>query len=261
MSFIDKSAADLKKFGTKKSEEYAHAAPFPNIIFDDFFIPEKLKEILEEFPDLSKKPDIRFNDDNQIKRASRGEARFGEKTRQFMHYMNSEPFLEFLEELTGIENLIPDPHFEGGGCHQILPGGKLAIHADFNKHPATKLDRRLNVLVYLNENWDESYGGHFELWDIEMKGAVKRISPVFNRMAIFSTTSTSYHGHPDPLTCPEDRTRKSLALYYYTNGRPEEEKNDTHLTLFKDRPQDEGRPKYKKPKGLKKIYLKLTGKY
>ena len=258
MSFIDKSAEELKKFGEKKSKEYTTAAPFPNISFDNFFIPEKLKEVLEEFPDLSKKPDIKFNDDNQIKRASRGEGRFGEKTKHFMHYMNSEPFLEFLSALTGIENLIPDPSFEGGGCHQIFPGGKLAIHADFNKHPKTKLDRRLNVLVYMNEDWDESYGGHFELWDIEMKGAVKRILPLFNRMAIFSTTSTSYHGHPDVLTCPPDRTRKSLALYYYTNGRPEEEINDAHLTLFRERPQDIGRPKYKKPSKLKKVVTALT---
>ena|SRR6187402_1403155 len=103
MSFIDKSAAELKKLGTRKNEEYRNAAPFPNIHFDDFFVPERLKEILDEFPDLSQKPDIRFNEDNQIKRASRGEGRFGEKTKHFMHYMNSEPFLEFLEALTGIE--------------------------------------------------------------------------------------------------------------------------------------------------------------
>jgi hypothetical protein len=110
----------------------------------------------------------------------------------------------------------------------------------------------------MNEDWDESYGGHFELWDIGMKGAVKRILPLFNRMAIFSTTSTSYHGHPDVLTCPPDRTRKSLALYYYTNGRPEEEINDAHLTLFRERPQDIGKPKYKKPSKLKKVLRALT---
>jgi hypothetical protein len=258
MKFIDRSAADLRNFGDKKSEAYAQAEPFPNIVFDDFFIPERLKEVLAEFPDLSKKPDLKFNDENQIKRASRGEARFGETTKYFMHYMNSEPFLEFLSALTGIENLIPDPGFEGGGCHQILPGGRLGIHADFNKHPKTKLDRRLNVLVYMNEDWDESFGGHFELWDVEMKGCVKRILPLFNRMAIFSTTSTSYHGHPNPLTCPPDRTRKSLALYYYTNGRPEEEMNDAHLTLFRERPEDKGKPKFKRESKLMKFRKKLT---
>lgn len=241
MAFVNKSAEELKAFGLEKRAEYINADPFPNTYFDNFFIPERLKEVLEEFPDLSKGADYKFNDPNQIKLASKGEYRFGEKTKAFMHYLNSQPFLEFLTNLTGIENLIPDPFFDGGGCHQIQPGGLLKIHADFNKHPKTKLDRRLNVLVYLNEDWHEEYGGHFELWDKEMKESKKKILPLFNRMALFSTTSTSYHGHPNPLTCPPDRTRKSLALYYYTNGRPADEQLEgleDHTTLFKHRAED-----------------------
>ena len=223
MNFINSSIGDLKAFGTENTDAYTHAAPYPNIYFDNFFNPDILHAVLDEFPDMSKKPDLQFNDPNQIKLASKGEGRFGAQTKDFMHYLNSQPFLEFLTELTGIENLIPDPYFDGGGCHQILPGGMLKLHADFNKHPKTKLDRRLNILVYLNEDWHEEYGGHFELWDTEMKGCVKKILPLFNRMALFSTTSDSYHGHPNPLTCPPDRARKSLALYYYTNGRPAHE--------------------------------------
>jgi hypothetical protein len=241
MEFISKSVEELKAFAKEKKDTYQTADPFPNIYFDNFFIPEKLKEVLNEFPDLTKNPDLKFNDPNQVKLASKGEYRFGDKTLHFMHFLNSQPFLEFLSELTGIENLIPDPFFDGGGCHQIQPGGMLKIHADFNKHPTTKLDRRLNVLVYMNEDWHEEYGGHFELWDTEMKGVRKKILPLFNRMALFSTTSNSYHGHPNPLTCPPDRTRKSLALYYYTNGRPQSEilnGIEEHNTLFRHRPED-----------------------
>ncbi len=241
MSFINKSIDELKAFASENNNAYVSGDPFPNIYFNDFFSAEKLKDVLDEFPDLTKNADIKYKDANQIKLASKGEYRFGESTKAFMHYLNSQPFLEFLSLLTGIENLIPDPYFDGGGCHQIQPGGMLKIHADFNKHPKTKLDRRLNVLVYLNENWQEDYGGHFELWDKEMKGCEKRILPLFNRMAIFSTTSNSYHGNPNPLTCPPDRTRKSLALYYYTNGRPVEEIEEgiqDHNTLFKYRPED-----------------------
>lgn len=241
MEFIKSSVEELKAFAKERHAEYAGADPFPNAWFDDFFDPEKLKEVLLEFPDLTRNADLKFSDANQIKLASKGEYRFGPKTLAFMHFLNSQPFLEFLSELTGIENLIPDPFFDGGGCHQIQPGGMLKIHADFNKHPNTKLDRRLNVLVYMNENWHEDYGGHFELWDTEMKGCRKKILPLFNRMAIFSTTSNSYHGHPNPLTCPPDRTRKSMALYYYTNGRPESEivqGIENHNTIFKHRPQD-----------------------
>lgn len=241
MRFINKSTDELKALAGEYHDKYVSADPFPSIYFDDFFNAEMLKEVLAEFPDLTKGADIKFNDPNQVKLASKGEYRFGTKTKEFMHFLNSQPFLEFLSILTGIENLIPDPFFDGGGCHQIQPGGMLKIHADFNKHPKTKLDRRLNVLVYLNEDWKEEYGGHFELWDKEMKESRAKILPLFNRMAMFSTTSDSYHGHPNPLTCPPDRTRKSLALYYYTNGRPEEEVVEgieDHTTIFKYRKDD-----------------------
>ncbi|WP_202803353.1 2OG-Fe(II) oxygenase [Pedobacter arcticus] len=134
--------------------------------------------------------------------------------------------------------MISDPYFFGGGQHEIKKGGLLKVHADFNKHPQLKLDRRINVLVYLNKDWKEEYGGNFELWGKNMEQCVKKILPVFNRMAIFSTTDFSYHGHPDALNCPEDRSRKSLALYYYSNGRPASEINidqEKHNTLFKER--------------------------
>lgn len=258
MEFIDKSVEELKAFAKEKNEEYVHADPFPNIYFDNFFIPERLKEVLNEFPDLTKGSDLKFNDANQVKLASKGEYRFGEKTLHFMHFLNSQPFLEFLSALTGIENLIPDPFFDGGGCHQIQPGGMLKIHADFNKHPTTKLDRRLNVLVYMNEDWKEEYGGHFELWDTDMKGVRKKILPYFNRMALFSTTSNSYHGHPNPLTCPPDRTRKSLALYYYTNGRPASEilkGVEDHNTIFRHRPEDK---KSRFVSSLKEVVRQIT---
>ena len=241
MNFINKSVEELKKFGSEYKSAYATADPFPSIYFDNFFNEQVLHEVLAEFPDMTKNPDLKFNDVNQVKLASKGEYRFGEKTKEFMHYLNSQPFLEFLTELTGIENLIPDPNYDGGGMHQIPPGGMLKIHADFNKHPRTKLDRRLNVLIYLNEDWKEEYGGQFELWDVDMKGCRKSILPVFNRMAMFSTTSTSYHGNPNVVRCPEGRSRKSLALYYYTNGRPVEEmavSEADHNTLFKYRKED-----------------------
>jgi hypothetical protein len=110
----------------------------------------------------------------------------------------------------------------------------------------------------MNEDWHEEYGGHFELWDQEMKGCIKKILPLFNRMALFSTTSTSYHGHPNSLTCPPDRTRKSMALYYYTNGRPEEEVAKgagEHNTIFKFRPEDK---KSRFVTSLKEVVRQIT---
>lgn len=217
-------------------ESYRTAEPFPHIVIDDFFPPQVVEEILAEFPSAREIEWQRFENARERKLASNDERRLGPAARKLIWEMNSQVFLEFLQVLTGIDNLIPDPQLSGGGMHQIERGGKLGIHIDFNKHGAYGLDRRLNLLLYLNKDWKEEYGGHFELWDREMKRCARRVLPVFNRVAIFSTTEHSWHGHPEPLTCPEGWTRKSLALYYYTNGRPEEERSGVHTTVFRERP-------------------------
>ncbi|MFK7772709.1 MAG: 2OG-Fe(II) oxygenase [Saprospiraceae bacterium] len=225
MKILKFSEQELINLGIQKHEVYKSNPPFPNISFDDFFEPESLREVLAEFPELGKeKGDIFYTNPNEVKYASNGVYRFGPKTRDLVSYLNSQPFLEFLQNLTGIkDSLIPDPYFQGGGFHQIKPGGFLKLHVDFHKHKMMNLDRRINVLIYLNENWEEEYGGHFELWEKDKSKCIVRIPPIFNKMAIFSTTDFSWHGHPDPLTCPQGRSRKSLALYYYTHGRPEYE--------------------------------------
>jgi Rps23 Pro-64 3,4-dihydroxylase Tpa1-like proline 4-hydroxylase len=236
---------DRKEFlekAEKLANQYQNASPFPHIIIDNFFPDEILEQVLEEFPSATQINWYRYNSPNERKLACSKEEEFGNKTLHFIHLLNSSIFLEFLEKLTGIKNLIPDQSLEGGGLHQIMPGGLLKIHSDFNVHPRTKLNRRLNVLIYLNKDWKEEYGGHFELWDKQMKKCEVKVLPVFNRMAIFSTTSTSYHGHPNPLTCPEGMSRKSIAMYYYTNGRPQHEIQEgleAHTTLFKARDKNE----------------------
>jgi hypothetical protein len=95
-------------------------------------------------------------------------------------------------------------------------------------------------LIYLNRDWREEYGGHLELWNAAMTQCDVRVLPVFNRAVIFSTTDRSFHGHPDPLKCPEGMTRKSMALYYYSRGRPEEEVSPSHSTLWQIRPAEPG---------------------
>jgi hypothetical protein len=214
---------------------YSNAKPFPHVVFDNFFDPALLDLVLEEFPKPGEIRWQRFDNDKEIKLASAAEAGFGPATRLLLYHLISITFLQFLTAVTGIENLIPDPSFEGGGLHQIQRGGKLGIHADFNKHRDYGLDRRLNLLLYLNKDWSEEYGGHLELWDREMKGAEAKVLPVFNRVMVFGTTDFTYHGHPDPLQCPVGMTRKSLALYYFSNGRPAEEISGEHSTLFRAR--------------------------
>ena len=228
--------ARMRELGKTAHSTYIDAQPFPHIVFDNFFDPELVDRVLSEFPAPGAIRWQSFDNAEEVKLASSVEATFGPTTRLFLYHLNSMTFLNFLSQVTGIENLIPDPGFEGGGLHQIVRGGKLGVHADFNRHTQLRLDRRLNVLLYLNQEWKEEYGGHFELWDQQMTAPVRKILPIFNRCAIFSTTSTSYHGHPNPLACPAGRTRKSMAIYYYSNGRPAEEVNDEHTTLFQEQP-------------------------
>jgi 2OG-Fe(II) oxygenase superfamily len=222
-------------------DAYAGAKPFPHLVFDDFFDPALLERVLDEFPRPGEIKWQQFDNEREIKLASNAESSLGATTRLLLYHLNSITFLDFLGSITGIPHLIADPGFEGGGLHQIVRGGKLGIHADFNKHSRYGLDRRLNVLVYLNKNWREDYGGHLELWNRDMSACEARILPVFNRLVLFGTTSSTYHGHPDPLRCPEGMTRKSLALYYFSNGRPAEEDADMHSTLFRERAPGEFR--------------------
>lgn len=243
LRFVKQTEEELADLGASYHQQYISGDPYPHIVLDDFFCPEAMEEILSQTPSLAKSREgvQKMSNRNEEKYATVGEKQFGETTKHFVRFLNAEPFLRFLEKLTGIENLLPDPHFEGGGHHEILPGGFLKIHADFGKNATTGLDRRLNALVYLNQDWKEEYGGHFELWDVEMKGCVKKVLPLFNRLVVFTTTSFTYHGHPEPLRCPPDRSRRSLALYYYTNGRPVSEvlHDGAHSTLFKARPNSE----------------------
>jgi 2OG-Fe(II) oxygenase superfamily len=220
---------------------YLGAKPFPHIVFDNFFDPELLDLVLAEFPRPNQIQWQQFDNAQEIKLASAKEASFGPVTRLLLYHLNSMTFLEFLSGVTGVENLISDPSFDGGGLHQIVPGGKLGIHADFNKHGRFGLDRRLNLLLYLNKDWREEYGGYLELWDRDMTHCEAKVLPVFNRMMIFGTTDFTYHGHPEPLQCPEGMTRKSLALYYFSNGRPAEETSGAHSTIFRDRHEGEFR--------------------
>lgn len=233
------NADALEKQALQYREQYATAEPFPHIVIDNFLPEWILEEILEEFPKPKSIDWQKFENSAEKKLASRSEIQMGKQTRLLLYQLNSSIFINFLEHLAGIKGLIADPHFVGGGLHQIERGGFLKMHVDFNKHSILKLDRRLNLLLYLNKNWQEEYGGHLELWDSNMTRCEKKILPIFNRCVIFSTTDFSYHGHPEPLTCPEGETRKSLALYYYSNGRPAYEiSGEGHSTLFKARPTD-----------------------
>ncbi len=215
--------------------DYSGAEPYPHIVIDDFLPYELAEEIYSQFP--QKGHDL-WNalptDDQKSKFVTNDVAHFPEVIRNTIYHLNAKNTLHFLEEITGIENLISDAKLSGGGLHRIERGGKLSVHVDFSHHHENKLNRRLNLLIYLNKDWKEEYGGHFEFWDAAGKDRKKllRVAPKFNRCVIFSTSPESYHGHPEPLNCPANLARQSIALYYFTNGR-DDGKEEEHNTLFK----------------------------
>jgi Rps23 Pro-64 3,4-dihydroxylase Tpa1-like proline 4-hydroxylase len=233
----------LEAIGRSAGPGYLSATPFPHVVIDGLLPDQLLADVASEFPRPSDQW-RHFDDDHQRKYGGGlTELELGPATRNVLAEFNSSAFVDFLQLLTGIEEpLIPDPHYRGGGLHQITSGGYLKVHADFNRHPTFGLDRRVNVLVYLNRDWNPQWGGKLELWDASMSRAVRQIEPFFNRTVIFSITDTAFHGHPDPLDCPADRSRRSLAFYYYSNGRPAAERADVHSTVWHQRPTGDGPP-------------------
>ena len=236
---LDRLAREAKA----ASAAYAAASPFPHGVLDSFIDAQTVARVVEEFPDRSDDSawlDFNGNDatGKPLQRQKfhiSDEDRLGPVTQRLLYELKSPRFLAVLRTLTGIENLIPDALNHGGGIHMNGRGAVLKIHADFNRHPEWHLDRRLNLLLYLNEGWPDAYGGHLELWDADMRACQKKIGPAAGRCVIFNTSSTSFHGHPDPITCPQQVTRKSIALYYYTNP-PRTGEEQVHSTLWQARP-------------------------
>ncbi len=206
---------------------YRHASPFPHVVLDDFISEQWCRDLVAVFPQPGEDKNWRKLHDSYADGDRSQAGKLGLPNprelppliRELLLECNSGPFLRFLESLTGIEGLIPDPKFKGGGAHQVLPGGYLGIHADFTEHRYFRLSRRINVLIYLNEDWRDEWGGQLELWRRDLSGCERRVSPLMGRCVVFNTDATSFHGHPDPLDCPPEMTRRSIALYYYTHGR------------------------------------------
>jgi 2OG-Fe(II) oxygenase superfamily len=232
---LERAVLDPRRLGLILKREGLHyrtADPFPHVVIDDFLVPALLQHVTTEFAAMDRSDWRRSNSAHERKLSTEDESRFGPFTAKVVAALNSGMFLTFLERLTGISGLIADPYLRGGGLHEIEPGGKLGVHADFNFYERLKVYRRLNLLLYLNSSWQDAWGGHLELWTADCRTKMKSIGPVFNRAVIFDTSNKSYHGHPHPLACPDGESRKSLALYYYTTEYPYEEDLAPHSTLF-----------------------------
>ena len=230
---------DLDKWRQRFSRHaagYQKAHPYPHAQFDDFLEEWAATEAMNAFPKVKDNGWIHYVHLNEKKHGLNKMDLIPAFLQEVIRQLNSDEFVKILSQLTGIEGLKADPTLEGGGLHQSQRGGFLNIHADFTVHPHKRnWRRRVNLLVYLNKDWLPEFRGDLELWTRDMKECAQRISPVLNRCVIFNTDADSFHGLPDPIQCPEDMTRKSLALYYFT----EEEKIPVKRgTNYRARPQD-----------------------
>jgi Rps23 Pro-64 3,4-dihydroxylase Tpa1-like proline 4-hydroxylase len=210
------------------------ATPFPHIVLDDVLRPEVFEQACAEF--------ARVEDGwanylhlNERKYANTNPATWEPMLRAIAEAFASQRFLDLLRALTGIEDLRADPELDGGGLHRSLPGGFLNVHADFTAHHThERWHRRVNLILYLNPEWPSDWGGDLELWSADMKQCEAKVTPKGNRMLLFTTSSTSLHGHPEPLLCPEGSARQSMAIYYFT----EEESPPIRSTAYRARPGD-----------------------
>ena len=209
--------------------------PFCYQVIDNFFNQEQAKRISKEFPDYNSDVWFFYNNPLENKKSCNNWHQFGPETYKTLTMLNSKEFIKQLQKITGISKLYPDIGLHGGGLHIHGTGGKLNIHLDYSIHPKLKLQRKLNLIIYLEEDWNPEWGGNLELWshDKEKNKPDKRfvtIDNVFNRAVLFDTTQNSWHGFPDPLTCPNNKYRKSLAVYYLTD--PPEEVDQRPRALY-----------------------------
>ncbi len=220
-------------------DAYTAAQPFPHVVIDGFIDASAGRAIAAEYPTFenARALGFSFNAVNERKKIQiTDQTHFPPAVRQLSDFLASPAFLADLSAMTGIPNLLADEALFGGGMHMTGPHGRLDVHVDFNRG-AHDLYRRLNLLLYLNPEWDEAWGGQIELWDQAVKHRHLSMSPLLGRCLIFETSEISFHGVA-PLTCPPDSVRRSFAAYYYTKEPPPHGDTAVHSTIFRARPDE-----------------------
>jgi hypothetical protein len=221
---------------TELAALYSSGEPFKHVVIEDFFTRDVAQRLLSEFPAFERGNNV--GDDGKPGNKSTLERiqKLGPEFRLLDEQIRSREFLDLIGSLTGIPDLLYDPFYLGGGTHENRHGQTLNPHVDFNYHPSEGWHRRLNLIVYLNPEWDTTWGGNLELFKDPYADAVplRRIAPLFNRCVIFGTTEHSWHGF-DRIQLPPEKeaiSRKSIALYFYSKTRPASEVAGKHTTHY-----------------------------
>jgi hypothetical protein len=233
-----RSLLDLESFAERvraQNEAFAHADPFPHLVIDDF-LPEDVADALAAEFDSPELEWQSLHHVNERKLVCGDLASMGPIARALIDELHGPPFLAELGRLTGIPGLFGDPDLDGAGLHRMLPGGHLNVHADALCHVKRRAwSRQLNLILFLNRDWEEADRGWLEFWDARVERRVQRIAPIFNRCVLFRTIETSFHGVPEGVACTPGRSRKSLALYYF---REEARTVALRTTRYVPRPGD-----------------------
>jgi len=218
------------------SAKFSNAKPFPYLVIDNFLADSYLLRLVQASNAAPDSSSMLYNGGySGFNKYQFNPLKLPHADRTLIESFNSSPFLLFLEALTSLSGLLPDPSFEGAGFHHVTHGGYLGIHKDFSLLKPYNLARRINLIIYLTPEWRESYGGKLGLWQNPKMPPIVSILPVFHRAVIFRTDLNSYHGHPEPLACPTGIRRSSLALYYYTASSLIEEEIPLHSTIYYSR--------------------------
>lgn len=206
-----------------RAHAFRAAKPFHHVVIGDFFAPAIARRLVEEFPAFDAPLWAQYDNPIEVKKTCNHWDRFPPTTYRVFEYLNSPRFVSQVARLVGCE-LFPDPGLHGGGWHSHARGGKLNVHLDYSIHPKLGMERRVNLIVYLTPDWNEGWGGALGLWAHNRAThgpglLVTEVQCRFNRAILFDTSQNSWHGLPEPLTCPVGVTRNSLAVYYVCRPR------------------------------------------
>ena len=238
----------------RQIEYFGAVPPFDHVVIDEFFDESIAMQLSEEFPDFESEAWHKYDNAIEVKKTCNNWNLFPKNSYHIFSFLNSDEFAKYLSgKIFSGKKLYSDPGLNGGGWHIHKKGGKLNTHLDYSLHPKLPLQRKFNIIIYMNPNWRSDWGGALGLWSGESSerpgSLAKTIDCKFNRAVIFDTTQNSWHGLPDPIKCPSNEARKSIAVYYLcdpsfnidTRGKalfaPTKEQEDDHdvLQLIKDR--------------------------
>lgn len=212
--------------------QFQDARPFEHLVVEGWFHPTLLELIYEEFDLFQTTGWKDVHSRHEQTRRSVGKAQFGPATQLYFAIINSGWFLDLLSTISGIENLIADPLLYGGGLHETRNGGTFGVHRDFERHLGHRLANRMVLITYLNKGWDPSWNAGLELWDGQRSACVRTVQPDFGRSILMKHGPASYHGHPRPMSAPDNVVRRSVASYYYTNPAAAEAGDDVTSTFL-----------------------------